>query len=366
MINRSNYSDYFMLYADGELDALQMQIVEAFVAENNDLSAEFDLYLETKITPDEHISMPDKSMLLKPEIWDTENLTEEQSALLSFADSEGSKPHTTNLNIEAEWSLLQKTLLPAEVVAMPHKEKLYRKESQRKPIFILYAKRIAVAAAFLLAGMFLVEKMTTNETISTPESIASVTETPEKPKETPVTTNVPATNTNADKDPEITPVNNVPGKTVPVLAQNTATDHQQKPAELSTGTTNAGKKTEYQDNIVNPDHNDAITNVASMRQSNESVIQVKNQAPTQNILQLKTNAVDTKEIELKVNPANTYTANVVTEVKDEAAVAEDEAEYIYIVGSKVKKQKFRGIARTINRGIDKIVNPTKRQANVNE
>lgn len=367
MINRSNYSDYFMLYADGELNAPDMQMVEAFVAENADLTEEFDLYMETKITPDEHISMPNKNMLLKAEIWNVDNLTEAQSELISYIDNEATKPLVAkDLNVEAEISLLQKTLLQPEVVPMPNKEKLYKEERNTKPIFVLFAKRIAVAAAFLLAGMFVVEKMTAN--MELPERLAAVVNTDKPVMTSEKTDRDSATNTVDDKhiteQPVISKVEEkkVEEKIAPVLAKSVEANNKNKSANI----TNAVRNTDPVTTDFMPENNDAAGSFANMRQANESVIQVKNLAPTQNILQLKNNAVDTKEIEPVVNP-NAYTASVATDVKETTVtVPEDDTEYIYIVGSKVKKQKFRGIARTINRGIDKIVNPTKRQANVNE
>jgi hypothetical protein len=52
VINRINYEDYFLLYADNELLPAQRQEVEAFVLQHPDLAGEFHALQNTRLTPD--------------------------------------------------------------------------------------------------------------------------------------------------------------------------------------------------------------------------------------------------------------------------------------------------------------------------
>jgi hypothetical protein len=66
-INRHTYEEFFLLYADNELDPTEKISVEEFVQQNPDLAEEFNLILETVIQPDESIFFENKELLLKEE-----------------------------------------------------------------------------------------------------------------------------------------------------------------------------------------------------------------------------------------------------------------------------------------------------------
>lgn len=77
-INKNNYEEFFLLYADNELSNSEKEVVEAFVRENIDLKDEFLITQLTIISPDQDIKINDKSFLLKKETgFITENNCEE-------------------------------------------------------------------------------------------------------------------------------------------------------------------------------------------------------------------------------------------------------------------------------------------------
>jgi hypothetical protein len=67
-INHNNYEEYFLLYADNELNADEKKMVEEFVNTNSALRQEFELLLITQVGPDNNIVFPGKEILYrKPE-----------------------------------------------------------------------------------------------------------------------------------------------------------------------------------------------------------------------------------------------------------------------------------------------------------
>ncbi|HEX4374285.1 MAG TPA: hypothetical protein VHZ50_13370 [Puia sp.] len=64
-INNNNYEEYFLLYADNELNADEKKKVEEFVTSNPALKQEFELLLITQVGPDNNIVFPNKEILYK-------------------------------------------------------------------------------------------------------------------------------------------------------------------------------------------------------------------------------------------------------------------------------------------------------------
>lgn len=66
-INNNNYEEYFILYADDELNHETKIVVEKFVHANPSLQQEFELLLSAKLQPDNNIVFSDKEILYKDE-----------------------------------------------------------------------------------------------------------------------------------------------------------------------------------------------------------------------------------------------------------------------------------------------------------
>jgi len=63
MINLSNYEDWFLLYADGELTVAEQEVVLQFVKQHPSLQEELDLMLNMRFQPETEIRLNDHSTL---------------------------------------------------------------------------------------------------------------------------------------------------------------------------------------------------------------------------------------------------------------------------------------------------------------
>lgn len=150
-INRHNYEEFFLLYIDGELNAVDMASVDQFVSENPDLRIELDL-LKDAVLPSADISI-DKSFLLK----ETAQYVPSDERLMEYVDGELSqnlkpvfeKELASNPALQAELNVLLSTRLdPADKISFGDKSVLYKKETGR--LVTMRFIRIAAAAAILL------------------------------------------------------------------------------------------------------------------------------------------------------------------------------------------------------------------------
>ena len=165
LINRKNYEDFFLLYADGELCINEKKEVEEFIEANPDLKPEFNMLLAA-ILPAETIVFSEKVSLFKKEIPDTSM----QENLLLFIDGELSEKETADLEIlmqrdeavHEEYTLLLQTKLALKETVFPDKHLLYREEKS-DPVFLPYI-RWAVAAVILGFGLFVgLSRLNTNK-----------------------------------------------------------------------------------------------------------------------------------------------------------------------------------------------------------
>jgi hypothetical protein len=151
LINRNNYEQFFLLYADGELSKAETAAVDAFVQANPDLATELQMLMEAVLQP-EPMLLPNKSSLLKP----TPVTEAMQELLLLKLDGELSNAQLktvddallTDTTAQNEWQLLQQTQLPAQAVLHPNKAALYRQTTGR----VVALRWYRIAAAALLIG----------------------------------------------------------------------------------------------------------------------------------------------------------------------------------------------------------------------
>ncbi|OIQ88957.1 hypothetical protein GALL_291360 [mine drainage metagenome] len=184
-INRNNYEEFFLLYADGELSAQEQQAVEQFVKDNPDVANELEMLLQTKLG-DEEINFTDKNLLYKTN--DTAiNLNNYEEQFLLYVDdelndAEKNKVETFVLQhpqMQENFVLLKQTKLEHETVVFPNKKSLYRKEE--KPAIYFSFSRMAVAAAFV-GLLFLVwtiipsNNKTSDQIVSAKNNVATVPE----------------------------------------------------------------------------------------------------------------------------------------------------------------------------------------------
>src|ERR1035437_1250834 len=64
-INRDNYEEYFLLYADNELTDSEKVEVIMFLKQNKDLENEFRMIHHTISNPDVSVELTDKSFLFR-------------------------------------------------------------------------------------------------------------------------------------------------------------------------------------------------------------------------------------------------------------------------------------------------------------
>ena len=163
-INRNNYEELFMLYADNELPAAQRKEVEAFVTANPDLKHELELFNQFKLSPDETVVFSDKHFLLKQKennlgitigncesffvlYADNELANDEKAAVESFVYK--------NPSVQANFELLQQAKFDSDNhIVFENKESLYRHEEDDKVVPFRWWRMAAAAAVLVFVSGF--------------------------------------------------------------------------------------------------------------------------------------------------------------------------------------------------------------------
>ena len=159
IINRHNYEEVFLLYMDNELDRKARCEVEEFVAKNPDLKDELDTLMQFKLSPDTDIVFENKSRLTKLEDGLPVNAANYQEWLLLYVDNELTSSEAATVDeflaknpaIKPELALLQQAKLRPDMIVMPGKQSLYRRETRRIPM--RWWKVAAAALLILTAGI---------------------------------------------------------------------------------------------------------------------------------------------------------------------------------------------------------------------
>jgi hypothetical protein len=158
-INRNNYEEYFLLYADNELSAEQKNMVDMFIQQNSDLEEEFIMLQQSVLKPDETIEYNSKSFLFREDAFINESNYEEK--FLLYADKELSLFEIekieifvlSNPSLQKEFSLLQQVKYkPDTSIVFPGKRSLYKKEDDSK--VVPFRWKTLAAAVFLGVGLW--------------------------------------------------------------------------------------------------------------------------------------------------------------------------------------------------------------------
>jgi hypothetical protein len=179
LINRNNYEEYFLRYADNELSDVEKSAVLEFIKANKDLEVELTQILDTVITPDE-IGLTDKSFLYKPIVFEEDLLLKLDNELNKEKLNELNKNLVNNPASQLEYNILLKTKLDAaDVVVFPNKDLLYKKQKDNTLVlFFRYAAAAAVIGLLIFFGL----KFTTTNTASKKDLVNTTKENilPEK------------------------------------------------------------------------------------------------------------------------------------------------------------------------------------------
>jgi len=87
-IDRNNYEEFFLLYVDNELTAEQKNSVQQFIQENPDLAGELEILQQVTLKADDAVIFDGKEMLLKKETDSFINMTNYEEYLIAYIDNE--------------------------------------------------------------------------------------------------------------------------------------------------------------------------------------------------------------------------------------------------------------------------------------
>ncbi|MDQ6889466.1 MAG: hypothetical protein M3Z56_04210 [Bacteroidota bacterium] len=154
MINRDNYEEYFLLYADNELTDNEKIEVLKFIRENKDLEDEFKMIQHTVCKPEINTILDDKSFLFKEseDSFITEKNYEDIFVLYHDNELTSDEKHRTELflNIHPKFKndfdlVASAKLIPDNSITFPKKQKLYRNEKAGRVVSLVFWRMLAVA-----------------------------------------------------------------------------------------------------------------------------------------------------------------------------------------------------------------------------
>lgn len=158
-ITRLNYEEYFLLYVDNELPAVDRAAVELFIQENPDLREELILLQQTVLKANKRLLFDDKASLLKyTSSVNPVNESNYEEYFLLYGDNELNNEQKDqveqfvykNPQHQVSFELLEKVrFVPDHTITFPDKQSLYRTEKE-KPIVVMRWWRLAAAAVVLL------------------------------------------------------------------------------------------------------------------------------------------------------------------------------------------------------------------------
>jgi len=164
-IDRNNYEEYFLLYADNELTDSEKTEVLMFLKENKDLEEEFRMIHHTICKPDVNVEFEDKSFLLRGKTQTFINEKNYEEIFVLYHDDElttEQKKETGDFlfhhpKLKNEFELIGLARLrPENSLVFPNKKKLLRKEEPGKVVPVMFWRAL-VAAAFIGSGIWITQ-----------------------------------------------------------------------------------------------------------------------------------------------------------------------------------------------------------------
>jgi len=157
IIDRNNYEEYFLRFADNELSEREKYALEAFVKLYPDLEEELAIIKLSIVKPDNDVRLQDKSFLFKQEDKFISPDNYQEVFVLYYDDelsaSERRETETFVLENPAfknEFELFKKIKLePAKRIAFPNKRLLYKKDNDGKVLPMWWK----VLAAAVIVGL---------------------------------------------------------------------------------------------------------------------------------------------------------------------------------------------------------------------
>ena len=184
-INRNNYEEFFLLYADNELTAEERTMVEQFIVLHPDLGEELNILSQTKLPHEEHLAYTDKANLFRHSETNFINEDNYKEYFLLYVDEElnvGEKKAVeefvaSNNDKQKELLLFQQVKLQTEEdIVFRNKDTLYRTEKQPIRIIPMRWIRVAAAAAVILTGIAVWTTSNEEETIHENNSSSVIAE----------------------------------------------------------------------------------------------------------------------------------------------------------------------------------------------
>ncbi len=179
MINHKNYEIWFLDFAEGNLSERQIELLMDFLAQNDDLKAEFDQMELVELPLDDALVFDDKERLKRPLTADI-SLTDDDKRLIGHLEGDLSVEEVSQLqDLLAQNPALAKAqkyyevsrLTPDLAVKYPDKYELKRKDHKSVPFRLLM--QIAAAILLLVVLIFALRKEELTEAVEMP-----VVETP--------------------------------------------------------------------------------------------------------------------------------------------------------------------------------------------
>jgi hypothetical protein len=182
-LNRHNYEEFFLLYADNELSDLDRKDVEAFVLDHPDLKEELTLFCQLKINPDPKVVFDHKEGLLKHSNQSPARAKVWEERFLLYVDQELDEKNRRAVEEMAvqdpdglgrELELLLETRLDRdEKIIFQNKELLYKKEPERKLRPLIWLRLAAAVMVLAMSGWFLLKQFRAPQQRETTRAVAS-------------------------------------------------------------------------------------------------------------------------------------------------------------------------------------------------